>query len=351
MSIDAFTSFYYTIFIIFLFVVICLSLFLLFTRGNTKLKRLKFWLILILTVACIVLVLVVGTVSIFSTSSSCNICHEMNPNFITWKNSKHSHVPCLSCHFAANNTIGFIAEEPQGLIEVYQHITGSYPKIINKDSSLSQQRMKSGVCLRCHQAKRPNFVVDEVKINHNAHVNLGITCETCHNRVIHKGARGYFYLNGLRMMDGCMRCHSPGKPKIIKGEKAPTACTTCHLKKNIAQEALNATNPTVSDFSDCEGCHQIRNPEIVNQYKQSIMMTEGGLTCQSCHKDHLSNEFVPFPDPVKCEKCHKKIARLVVEKKHGSKDFQSPFKKASQVRCNYCHPDHIFKPVNPQGKK
>lgn len=319
-----------------------MTLFLIFSRGIGELRKLKFWLIVIASGASFLILFVIVSVEYFSFTGACANCHEMAPEIKTWKISKHSHVPCLGCHLEAQNTIEFIIEKPQALREVYNHFTGNYPKIINSNSKLSQKIMTSRVCLRCHLAKRKSSIFGKgIKINHNAHVDLKITCETCHNRIAHRGARGFNYLDGLRMMDGCMRCHLPGKAKRIKGKVAPTGCPVCHIEKDIGQKAFNKSNPTFLDFSDCQGCHKITEPVIIKEFSQSKLFTRDGLICQSCHGDHLKKDFVAQPDPQKCLKCHKGVSNKVIDNKHGSK-IKTPFKKPSDVRCEFCHPSHAF---------
>jgi len=342
LTVNGLASFYLILLIIVLLVGVGLEVLFIYTkRKGLKLNWMKVWLPWLTIVGGILVLLVASSVSIFSASSSCIVCHEMEPDYNAWKKSTHQRVLCLSCHSPANNGVSFAFEELVLLREVFNHVTGLYTIPINKNSGLSK-RMGTEVCTRCHLLKQPTLTFDPgVKINHEAHRDEGIDCPVCHNRVVHKNAGGFDYLNGLSMMEGCMRCHLPGEVRALKGEAAPTSCTTCHLNKNIAQQAFGKPNPTAADFNNCDACHKLRDPNAVSQFKQSKLFTEATLTCPSCHSAHLNKNFDPKPDPAKCNLCHPTVAKLVVEKKHGE-GAKSPFKTAGAVRCSFCHKPHSF---------
>jgi len=342
LTVNGLASFYLILLIIVLLVGVGLEVLFIYTkRKGLKLNWMKVWLPWLTIVGGIVVLLVASSVSILSSSSSCIVCHEMEPDYNAWKNSTHQRVLCLSCHSPANNGVTFAIEELVLLREVFNHVTGLYSIPINKNSELSK-RMGSELCARCHLLKQPTLTFGVgVRINHEAHREEGIACPICHNRVVHKNPGGFSYLQGTNMMDGCMRCHLPGKVRALNGKTAPTGCPTCHLNKNIAQQAFDKPNPTAADFSNCDACHKLRNPNIINQFKQSKLFTEAKLTCSSCHGEHLNKDFNPKPDPEKCNLCHPVAAKQVAERKHGE-GAKSPFKKASEVRCSFCHAPHRF---------
>lgn len=335
MTATGLASFYFASLIFISFLIIVLGAVFL----RVKISRLKLWVSVFAIVLGLGSLALFGSVAFFSTSKYCVICHEMTPNFITWKHSKHKNVVCIGCHLNTTKATGFIIEEPESLVEVYDHLTGNYPKIINRDSHVSQKLMTSGNCTRCHPSNQPTLTFgSNVKIDHEAHVKQGITCPICHNRITHKGASGFNYLDGIRMMDGCMRCHQPGKAAKIKGKTAPTSCNICHQDKKFLSKTFG--NKTV-DFNDCDACHQLRDPKVATQFNKSKMFIEAGMNCQSCHKSHLENDFVANPDPAVCLDHHKGVSSKVVKKKHGGK-IKNPFKTAASVRCNFCHKAHTF---------
>lgn len=281
----------------------------------------------------------VSGVGFYSPPNSCVTCHEMQPEYNTWRRSDHAHVTCLACHLKAGGAAGYLIEEIDALKEVGQQITGSYPKIINRDSYLSQKVMTSAVCERCHnQAKlgRVRFGED-VKVEHQPHLKLGINCQQCHNRVTHKGARGYNYLDGLRMMDGCMRCHLPGEGKRVKGATAPTDCSVCH-SEGWTQTVFGQPKATKADFDNCRACHRLRDPSVVSGFAASKMSAV--IDCSDCHNDHFDN-FIANPDPSQCEQCHAGTAKKVIEGRHGGGKVRT-FRRLDRVLCSICHPPHEF---------
>ncbi len=318
-------SFYFTSLIVITVLALVLALVYLLTK-NTKLK---FWLTLSTIIITIFGLFVFSSIKYFEPSKSCDICHEMKSNYVTWKKSRHNNITCISCHKNSSTAIGFALEEPAALAEVFKHLTGDYPKIINKNSQVSQKDMTNSNCTRCHPLKQPTLIFGpRVKINHQAHIKRKIACPKCHNRVTHRGARGYNYLDGVRMMDGCLRCHKP----------TPSSCNDCHQDKNILAKTFGKEK---IDLDNCDACHNLRDPSILPQFKKSVMFKEAGLTCQSCHKDHNNKDFAPNPDPLICNKHHKGINKKVVQEKHG-KGIKNPFKTADSVRCTFCHKTHTF---------
>lgn len=335
MTATGLTSFYFASLILISFLIFALGL--VFLRD--KFSGHKIWVSVFAIVTGLGALALFGSVAFFSSSKFCVICHEMKPNYNTWQRSRHKNVACVGCHLNTTTATGFLVEEPESLVEVYDHLTGNYPKIINRDSRVSQKLMSSGNCTRCHPINQPILTFgSNVKIDHEAHVKQGITCPTCHNRITHRGASGFNYLDGIRMMDGCMRCHRPGKPARIKGKTAPVSCRVCHQDKKILSKTFGS-KPV--DFNDCDACHQLKDPKIAIKFNKSKMFIEAGMTCQSCHKSHLVKDFVANPDPAVCLDHHKGISGKVVDKKHGGK-VKNPFKTTASVRCNFCHKAHTF---------
>lgn len=282
----------------------------------------------------------------FSQPESCILCHEMNPEYNTWNRSAHKRITCLACHTPVGGASSFIGEEWAALGEVVAHFTGDYPKIINSDSHVAKD-MKSGVCERCHDMKTRRGIktATEIKINHEEHLGLGMTCTACHNRVTHSGASGYPYFNGMKMMQGCMRCHQPGRQKRLSGRTAPAACGVCHRQPDFAQDVFGKGKIEAADFERCRDCHRIRDPKLVTDYDAG-KMGQKEVDCSDCHGRH-DKEFVLDPPLETCTDCHEDAADDVISGKMGFKDYKQPFKTADKVRCGLCHPSHGFKAKRP----
>lgn len=321
--------------------------FILWRRLNEAKKRgIALVIAIIAVIFSAVWLLESSSVIYFSQDKICVYCHEMKPEYNAKLKSRHANINCLACHLPKGGPFTLLTEDVKNLSEVWVHFTGNYPKIINKDSHVSKE-MKSNVCERCHNmnTKRQIEIRTEIKMDHQAHLRLGITCQTCHNRITHLGARGYPYFNGLTMMQGCMRCHTPGRAKKIKGRPAPTGYQVCHRQANWAQKVFGKSKLSAADFSRCRRCHRLINPKIVAEYKTS-KLSKAEIECSDCHNSHL-RRFHPRPSSKLCLECHNDAAKDVISGKMGFKGYKPPFKKAAAVSCIFCHRPHSFKPVKP----
>lgn len=289
-----------------------------------------------------------ATVVTTTTSPSCVWCHEMRQEYDTWKASAHNRVECLACHVPPGSGPQLLIHEVESLPEVLAHFTGNYPTIMNKDSRLSQRSMTSAACQRCHDmyARRQLKLVAEIRMDHPAHLRLDVTCQTCHNRVAHKGAHDYPYLDGMKMMSGCMRCHLPGKERTVAGKKAPSGCATCHKQPDWTRKIFGKSSVSADDFDSCQACHQRSDQRLIADFSKSKMF-KSAVGCPDCHNSHL-RRFIARPAAKDCAVCHTDAAKKVISGRMGFKGYKPPFKTESDVRCVLCHPPHTFKTVRPK---
>jgi len=187
-------------------------------------------------------------------------CHNMAPEWETWKKSSHAKITCYACHGSRSYVVFFrnkLLVDPIGAVK---SILNTYEKPINEHNHVSQEEITMDRCERCHANENRKFTFTRgIYMNHEAHKEAGINCTICHNRITHKGAEEYEpikswpetkeaakkegeekfeYKNFLTMKQGCFRCHSSSPEnrdeetlkKIQNGKKPPTACTTCHTK-------------------------------------------------------------------------------------------------------------------------
>ncbi len=63
-------------------------------------SRIRLYKFMTLTLLFLALFFSVGVFGLEATSSSkfCSSCHEMKPEYYTWKASSHSEVDCVNCH-------------------------------------------------------------------------------------------------------------------------------------------------------------------------------------------------------------------------------------------------------------
>lgn len=237
-------------------------------------------------------------------------CHNMNPEYQTWKRSAHAKVTCTACHVDAT-AWGLIEEK---LIEsgkgILHTLTNSNEKPINAESHYSQQRLPMARCERCHTNENRKFTFSKgIYMDHLAHKQAEINCAVCHNRITHKGAekyeplkseweeaRGHKWKNYLKMKEGCLRCHSTYDGtrdsetlKLIKeGKKPPTGCPICHTKEfklpvgHAKKDWRSKHGPIASkDFAFCFGCHDAG----------AKFDDRGKIWCRHCHDAAKVKEF------------------------------------------------------------
>ena len=222
-------------------------------------------------------------------------CHRLNPEFQTWQRSSHADVPCYACH--SNPSILNLLQDKliEGPKHIFHTLTNNQENPINASSLYSQQSVPTERCLRCHSVNNRNFTSTQglniTSKMHVKHLNSGLACTTCHNRVTHLGAEnyeplrslkpGFKYKNYITMREGCWRCHSKDVKyrsvstlKVVAGKQPPTGCSLCHnqawnLKPTVGLYNHNDVNGipwrdgkrrhgvvAKLDFNTCFGCHQ-----------------------------------------------------------------------------------------------
>ena len=91
--------------------------------------RFRYKLIKIMTLTLLFLALFFSIglfgLKVTSSASFCSSCHEMQPEYDTWKASTHSEVDCVSCHVqpGAKNIAN---SKIEGVIELYKQKTNTY---------------------------------------------------------------------------------------------------------------------------------------------------------------------------------------------------------------------------------
>lgn len=238
-------------------------------------------------------------------------CHNMNPEYQTWKVSSHSKITCTACH--VDPTLYGLAYEKivEGPLGLLHTVTESHEKPINEASHVSQEKLPAVRCERCHANENRKFTFSSgIYMDHKAHGKAGIQCAVCHNRVTHLGAEEFEPLkseweeaeefkfkNYLTMKDGCFRCHSSNKQlrdehalHLIKNHKEPpSACKTCHTKE-FKKMPLGHAN---GDWRDKHGA------EVVKNLKYCLTCHEAGAKfdhegtpwCLVCHDEAQMTRF------------------------------------------------------------
>lgn len=237
-------------------------------------------------------------------------CHNMAPEWETWKKSSHAAVTCYACHGDRNYVTFFREKLIKDPLGIFSQVLNTYEKPINKESEYSQADLPRERCERCHTNENRKFTFTKgIYMNHEAHKAAGLQCSTCHNRITHLGAenyeplkseweeaKGFKYENFLEMKEGCFRCHSANPAerneetlKIIENDKTPPqACTTCHTKdfnlpSGHGQKDWRSNHGSVAkrDFTYCFSCHD----------GGAKFDNEGKPWCTVCHDSEKADSF------------------------------------------------------------
>ncbi|MFH1267366.1 MAG: cytochrome c3 family protein, partial [Planctomycetota bacterium] len=261
----------------------------------------------------------------------CRSCHIMEPYYVSWVESSHSHVSCIKCHFPPG--VGEkVRGKMLGLVQLAKYATAS-------EGPRPAAEIPDASCLRsgCHETR---LLAGRVEF-------LGISFD--HRPHLENPRRG----KELR----CTSCHS----QIVQGKHmtvTTSTCFLCHFKEGHFNEGLGA----------CTRCHQI--PEESFDLGGGVTFNhdlayERGVDCTNCHGDLIrGNGEVPHErcgvchnreDDLKriddheflhqthvtdhkidCLECHLEIQHSLDEDKmrHAASD------------CTSCHPDHHREQVN-----
>lgn len=290
----------------------------------------------------------IAGIKVTSTPSFCSTCHEMTPEFATWKASAHQKVACVSCHIEPG-PVNFLKHKISALNQVRQHIAKSYRLPIE-----IPHEIKNEVCLQCHSANREASPSGDIKIPHDKHLEKGVTCVTCHKGVAHgqiaereQTIDGDFkrwtmpvgrsqLVRKFRTMDmkGCQECH--------EAEKAPLKCEACHNQivkpKDHQKTAWEQDHGALArrNIKTCDRCHSTTRAMVRAPAENSIAeYARSNTFCQACHvkkpAGHLGEwreshaaVFGPDKDLTPCQTCH-------------DTKRSRPTELAAKTTCNQCH--------------
>jgi len=283
------------------------------------------------------------SLTVTSNPSFCgSACHNMKPEYESWLESSHSSIPCYGCHMPSKNAVGYIVGKlKDGAISAQQKFITGLELPTNGESKLALE-MSKDVCERCHNlstryiSPRPLFTrkmegkdSKKAKKFHTKHLDLGISCTVCHNRVAHPeftdaaeragdpkkeevfklyeeykeeneetGKKIPHEYENFLNMDGCTRCHTAAKNREkelleefpqVEQANPPKECTTCHDAKWEGMpvghdEAWGLEHGPVAkkDFGYCMKCHD---------EGKKFATREGEKYCVLCHGEAGAAQF------------------------------------------------------------
>ena len=271
-------------------------------------------------VVLFVIALVSVALAVTSTNWFCaEGCHKVQDDAVnSFNRSVHSKMSCLSCHMpVGGGPISFLIHKAEaGIHELPPTIFNTYHSPINPDSELAldTKSFPSAQCTQCHTIRaKGTETVGELKINHPMHLQAGLQCTWCHNRVAHNevglklvgkdpktGKAATPHTNYISM-EGCFRCHT------LNGTGVKSQCTTCHVTQPTAPPADHTKafiNGDHSKVVDAQGEYALKQDDGKHEDKElpSHFKSAGDLpraikderSCYNCH----TTEF--------CADCHRK---------------------------------------------
>jgi len=151
-------------------------------------------------------------------------------------------------------------------------------------------------CAACHESERDSLqtTLHAKSQNPRTPAATGRTCETCHGpgkAHVDSGdkadIRRFTAGMGRESAETCASCHNRGPHAMWSGsahDSRNLSCTTCHSVHN--PKSVNAQLQQASEIETCATCHQAQAMKITRT--QHMPVTEGKMTCTSCHNPHGS---------------------------------------------------------------
>jgi nitrate/TMAO reductase-like tetraheme cytochrome c subunit len=326
--------------------------------------------VMTLTLFFIILLFSVGFLGLETTSSSkfCASCHEMKPEYYTWKASSHSEVACVNCHTGSSKE-DYAKAKANGLVQVYKKQTGGFIAPIKMPNLISDE-----ACGKCHNMNSRNVTPSgDLIIPHDKHKTEGVKCVECHSGVAHgkiaerkvtyrsdyekwDDKLGFSFMSDKKhtspKMDTCMECHEV--------RKASLECKACHetsmLPENHKTEAFKTGGHgkiQPSDLKKCEQCHSYMSVDSNDIFKEEP--TYSKFLKNKTTSPNSSNVTVSQYAKTNtfCKDCHgqkpetHKISSFTTEHGRLSKDTNKCFNchenritsdsPVTKVQCTTCH--------------
>lgn len=309
----------------------------------------KFYKILTITLLSFVLLVIAGFATVEATSSSpfCGTCHEMNPEYNTWKASSHSTVACKTCHIQPG-VVSYAKAKANGLVELYKKTTDDYTAPIQMI-----KEVPNSTCESCHNMKtRETSAKGDIIIPHDKHLAKDISCVTCHSGIAHgnvadrnvtyktdydkwSGTLGKQMMSNVKFtqpkMEDCIKCHET--------RQVSTECKTCHStgmkpKSHDAADFKNNSHGQLAekDIQKCNSCHstmsqnELKNLEpksASDQFFNTGTAKTSNITAQEYAKENTY-----------CQKCH-----ATRPQSHDANfiDAHGALAKKDKQKCSACH--------------
>ncbi len=319
-------------------------------RSDPPRFRYKLFKVATLTLLFLAVFFFAGFFGLEATSSSkfCSSCHEMKPEYYTWKASTHNEVDCVNCH--TDPVFRKLAKDKsKGAIEALRKQSA--------DTSAAPIRMPKEVpdsaCKSCHDmTKRHVTASGDLIIPHDKHMNKEIECTQCHSGVAHGkiadrkmtfktdyekwdqkvGTTAMADLKFTRPdMDTCIDCH--------KARKITIECSSCHKSGMIPKSHKEADFKTKihgiqagKELAKCNECHKYMSKEPLEGYEEPSTIEK--YLKNDNKQAQTKNHYNYAKENTFCQDCHNKRPAS-----HGNNFISKHGKLANenQQLCLACH--------------
>lgn len=314
---------------------------------------------IVLAIAAIAVLAAVTSTALTLTSQNffcAKTCHFlMQYDVGAFEKSSHANIQCVACHIPPN-IFSFAEHKVAALGELYMAVAGTYPWPINAKSELSEE-IPNENCNSCHSIETRNVTPSGgVKIDHKVHIEKGVKCAYCHNRVGHPGlsvpvteaqleklkeeagkaegkevskksaeetaeevkvVNGKFRYTNMISMEGCTRCHG-----LEADSKAPGKCDICHTK-GFDLKPENHKVATWLSFTKAQRA----------EHGQRAKETGGKRYCSECHAQKFCQDChglktMPHPESFKVAK--------------GGRAEHAEIGQSNPNICRKCHTEENF---------
>ncbi len=226
------------------------------TAVSTKVANWPFYVIMAILAA----VLIIGTGSYITQSSTCAACHQIKPYYKSWKHSSHKKVPCLKCH-QTPGIRGYLTM-PFRVMSNFSIRTSYYKRF----RPITAELINNNSCRTCHPKIRDKITSSSIKISHKGIDKNYFPCVSCHQAIGHKSSQKS---SAVLSKNKCLICHN--------NQVAPFTCSICHTKDigwrsnqlqdytivTIREEVCGSCHSTPR----CSSCHQPKKPAPPSEKK------------------------------------------------------------------------------------
>jgi hypothetical protein len=255
---------------------------------------------------------------------TCVECHDGDtmggPGIVKSIRSSDLNLPieetCFNCHDVED---GAEADPPAACSTCHPGYEPEFPEGVDRTETKKAKTFPV-------QTTIPN---PHLKMNHKAHIELGIACTTCHGTM--KEVDLATVANSLPTMGECVACHDGKTHEFTKkGKKvevvAPSDCATCHMTNPDGRVKTDLPGGHLAPkgwyFGDAHDEQWLKNHANVSKADDTA--------CQNCH------------EPKYCLDCHNGVTKPLKIHPNDWILTHAVAARKSNPDCNSCHKSQSF---------